>query len=222
MWRGYGLVATLVLVVLFTVGAVGHAIPVVLPMMLFVTPVFLLLTGVLVVVPLLVTGGWRCALWLMGAYVFTFFTEVVGVATGVIFGEYTYGKTLGWAWLGVPLIIAFNWVMVVNGAVLLAKYGRNSCRQTAAVALLAGGLAAAFDFVMEPVAVRLDYWTWANGVIPLQNYGAWFVIGALVAFFHPWRLRSLGDIGPAGRLAVVYVVMQAVFFGVLRLLWLFE
>lgn len=223
-WRLYVRTILFVLAILFSVGAAGHAGSATLPLMLRLTPGFSLLTGALVVAPSLAAGGWRFALWVAGAYAFTLLAEVAGVATGAVFGEYVYGSTLGWAWRGVPLIIAFNWVMVVNGAICLAGWivpARAGSWRTPALILLTGALAAAFDFLMEPVAIRLDYWTWAGGAIPLQNYAAWFVIAGLAAAVHPRRLRAAGDLGTTGRLAGMYVAMQAVFFAVLRLLWHF-
>ena len=44
-------------------------------------------------------------------------------------------------------------------------------------ALLTATLAVIFDIILEPVAVKLNYWTWENGIIPLRNYFAWFAIG---------------------------------------------
>jgi putative membrane protein len=38
-----------------------------------------------------------------------------------------------------------------------------------------------YDFFMEPVAMKYDFWDWKDGIIPIQNYVAWFLI-ALV--FH--------------------------------------
>jgi bisanhydrobacterioruberin hydratase len=160
-----------------------------------------------------------------GTYVFTFWAEAAGVATGQIFGEYTYGPTLGWAWRGVPLLIAFNWVLVVHGAFCLS--GRIG-------AVLAGDLAQArdraatgvvaviFDFLMEPVAIRLDYWRWAGDAVPLQNYVAWFAIAALSAVFHPQVACSSREMCSAGRLAGVYVVLQMVYFLALRGMWHFQ
>jgi bisanhydrobacterioruberin hydratase len=37
-----------------------------------------------------------------------------------------------------------------------------------------------FDLVMEPAAVRLGYWTWQGGTIPLQNFISWFVLALLL------------------------------------------
>ena len=224
-WRVYVRAVVFVLAVLFTVGAVGHAVPESLPWMLVLTPGFSLLTGLLVAAPSVAAGGWRFGIWVAAAYAFTFLAEAAGVATGAIFGEYAYGPTLGWAWRSVPLIIAFNWVMVVNGAICIA--GRILSLRAApgrriALPLLAGAIAAAFDWVMEPVAIRLDYWTWAGGSIPLQNYAAWFVLAAGLAAFHPRQLQRACELGTTGRLAGVYVVLQAAFFGALRLAWHFQ
>ena len=79
---------------------------------------------------------------------------------------------------------------------------------------------AAFDGLMEPVAVRLDYWRWiGEGAIPFRNFAAWFVVGTAAAAFHPQPLRRACDLGTHGRLAGIYVAMQAAFFVVLRIAW---
>ena len=221
-WRLYARAVVFVLAALFAVGAAGHALPAALPLMLAVTPGFSLLTGALVVAPSLAAGGRRFAGWVAGAYALTFLVEAAGVATGAIFGDYVYGPALGWQWGGVPLLIAFNWVMVVNGAVCLAGRivpPRAGVGRKVAVPLLAGLIAAAFDGVMEPVAIRLDYWTWADGTIPFQNYAAWFALAAILAAAHPRQLRTARDLGTHGRLAGIYVAMQAVFFMALRVVW---
>jgi putative membrane protein len=38
-----------------------------------------------------------------------------------------------------------------------------------------------FDFMMEPAAIKLGYWTWIEVEVPLQNYVAWFILGGLLA-----------------------------------------
>lgn len=168
-WRVYVRAIIFVLAVLFSAGAVGLAFAETLPWMLFLTPGFSLVTGVLVVAPSVAAGGWRFAAWMVAAYGFILLAEVVGVATGAVFGEYAYGPTLGWAFRGVPVLIAFNWALVVNGAVCLA--GRiaaplSGVGRRMAIIGLAGLIVVLFDFIMEPVAVRLDYWHWIGGAVP--------------------------------------------------------
>lgn len=221
----YARATAFVLAVLFAVGAAGHVVAHTLPWMLVLTPGFLLLTSVAVAVPSLAADGRRFALWAAGAYALTFAAEAVGVATGAVFGAYVYGPTLGWKLLGVPLIVAFNWVLVVNGAICLAGRilpSRAGAHRRIALPLLAGAISVAFDWIMEPVAIRLDYWTWAGGDIPLQNYAAWFVLAAALAAFHPRQLQRACELGTTGRLAGLYVVMQAAFFGAMRLIWHFQ
>ena len=224
-WRLYARAMAFVLAVLFAVGTAGHLVAHTLPWMLVLTPGFLLLTSGAVAVPSLAADGRRFALWAAGAYALTFAAEAVGVATGAVFGAYVYGPTLGWKLLGVPLIVAFNWVLVVNGAICLAGRilpSRAGAHRRIALPLLAGAISVAFDWVMEPVAIRLDYWTWAGGVIPLQNYAAWFVLAAALAAFHPRQLQRTCELGTTGRLAGLYVVMQAAFFGAMRIVWHFQ
>ena len=224
-WRVYVRSTAVLLAVLYAVGVAGHAIASSLPAMIRMTPVFLGLTGVLATVPSVAAGRGRFALWLAGTYAFTFAAEAAGVATGAVFGQYGYGPALGWAWRGVPLVIAFNWATVVNGSVWLAgrlvPAGRGAGRR-GAIILLAGGAATAFDFLMEPVAVRLDYWRWAGGAIPLRNYAAWFALAAGAATVHPDVASGSGGSRSDGRLAGFFVLLQAVFFLALRVVWRFQ
>ncbi len=223
-WPVYGKAAAAVLAILMAVGTVGHLQPGTLPLMLKLTPGFGLLTGLVVLAQALARDGWKFAAWVAGTYVFTFAAEAAGVATGAIFGTYTYGPVLGPAWRGVPLLIAFNWVVVVHGACCVAGRrlppGTSRWRRPA-LALLAGAACAAFDFLMEPVAVRLDYWRWAGGAIPLQNYAAWFTVATLAGLFHPAGAGRERAGNASGRLAGFYLGLQAVFFLVLQWGWKF-
>ena len=221
-WRIFVRAAAFFVVVLYAVGVVGHLVDQALPVVLFMTPGFLLLLGGMVLAPACALHGWRFARWALAAYLFTFLVEAAGVATGAIFGEYAYGPTLGWAWLGAPLIIGFNWVVTVNGAVGIASRIvplEQGWRRKIAVVLLTGLLAMAFDFVMEPVAMRLDYWQWAGDIIPLRNYLAWFVTAALAVTLHPLLGSGPCHLGSHGRLATLLFIAQLIFFGVLQLVW---
>ncbi len=209
---------------MYAVGAAGHMLPAERPLMLHLTPAFLFFLGALVALPSLAIDRWRFAVWMVCTYAFTFLLEAAGVATGAVFGAYRYGSTLGWAVAEVPLVIAFNWILVVNGAVCFAVRvvppGAGTWRRPA-IAGLVGVLAVAFDFIMEPVAMRLDYWQWDAGVVPMQNYAAWFVIAAAMALCHPRHRHGNGEIGCGGNLAWFYMAVQTAFFIVLRLAWRF-
>jgi putative membrane protein len=73
-------------------------------------------------------------------------------------------------------------------------------------------LATVFDWIMEPVAVKLGFWTWlGTGEIPLWNYVCWFGISALLmAVFQACSFpkRNL--------FAVHLLIIQTLFFLILR------
>jgi len=142
------------------------------------------------------------------AAVLTFFIEVAGVATGQIFGVYEYGATMKWQAWGVPFVIGFNWVILILAGLDLSKKYLDFLYPPLLTALLVVG----FDYVMEPVAMKLDYWQWANEVIPLQNYVAWGVIALFIAmvFYH----LKIQTNSPVLR---IYLLIQLGFFVLLRL-----
>jgi putative membrane protein len=71
----------------------------------------------------------------------------------------------------------------------------------------AGLLALAFDFILEPVATELNYWSWEEGNIPVQNYIAWFVIGTFSAVLFILLKVRINDEVPG-----YYFIMQFLFF----------
>ena len=118
-------------------------------------------------------------------------TEIIGVNTGLLFGNYQYGQVLGPKLYGVPLLIGFNWFNIVfcSGSLIIqcidilrTKWNVNLTATTFTIAVILGGAAIAtgFDIILEPVAVKLNFWSWENGHIPLFNYICWFIISAIL------------------------------------------
>ena len=106
-----------------------------------------------------------------------FFVEVLGVYSGLLFGEYHYGKTLGFQFLEVPLIIGVNWVMLLVSSFAVSSYFvSNSILKV----VLSSIIMVFLDLMIEPVAIRLDFWYWQAEVIPLQNYLMWFIVSLLM------------------------------------------
>ncbi len=155
------------------------------------------------------------------AYATGMAAEIVGVNTGSLFGSYSYGHVLGPKWMGVPLLIGLNWFLVVAGAMAIADqlhgiavrllprqvpmaFSRMLPLSRVATAAL---LAVLFDRVMEPVAVKLGFWTWQDGVIPLYNYVCWF----LVSFWLVLLGRRFSIAAQAGFTANLYLI-QMLFF----------
>ena len=106
------------------------------------------------------------------------FSEFIGVNYGLIFGEYIYGNNLGFKLFGVPFLIGLNWVILTvicaNIASILIK--NNSIIQ---IIILGTLLMLFMDFVMEPIAPKLDLWKFKNLVVPTSNYIGWLIISTL-------------------------------------------
>ena len=106
------------------------------------------------------------------------FSEFIGVNYGLIFGEYIYGNNLGFKLFGVPFLIGLNWVILTvicaNIASILIK--NNSIIQ---IIILGTLLMLLMDFVMEPIAPKLDLWKFKNLVVPTSNYIGWLIISIL-------------------------------------------
>lgn len=135
-----------------------------------------------------------------------FFVEVIGIRTGLLFGFYKYGPTLGVQWLGVPLMIGVNWLMLTYTTGVLARYLPipNFGRAIVAALLMVG-----LDACIEPMAVRYDFWQWRFDVIPFQNFKGWFVVSLILqVFFNRTDFEKRNDLAP-----FVYMVQLIFFFG---------
>jgi len=76
-----------------------------------------------------------------------------------------------------------------------------------------GLLATLFDWIMEPVAVKLGFWKWENDIIPLYNFICWWIISMLIGlFFFNIRLKAENPF------AIYLFIIQFLFFLLLQLL----
>ena len=139
-----------------------------------------------------------------------FLVEVIGVQTGILFGQYSYGPVLGWKLMDVPLIIGVNWSILVLSAGGLV---RDMASKPLVRALLAAFLITSLDVLIEPVAIVFDFWTWAGHEVPLQNYAMWFVVALLMEI-----LVERSDLKPDKKVSAAVFFVQVGFFGLLNLL----
>lgn len=147
--------------------------------------------------------------------VITFFvgfgSEVIGVHTGLIFGNYAYGATLGLKLWQVPLLIGANWVMLVY--VINYVWHSTSSFPLYLKAVLSAISMMALDYFIEPVAIQHDFWSWENGSIPLQNYIGWFLVALpLCLLYHYSTFSKKNDF------AVALLIAQTLFFVGYRIL----
>jgi putative membrane protein len=152
--------------------------------------------------------------------------EIMGVRTGILFGQYNYGTVMGYKVWDTPVILGVNWFIVTYCSGMSINMLRNSgialpaLRGTygikgAALQVIAGGafLATIYDWQMEPVAIKLGYWRWrGDGAVPLYNYLCWFLVSTLLlSVFQMAKFEKLN------KFAVNLMLIQFLFFLMLRL-----
>lgn len=133
--------------------------------------------------------GYRRALMTAGAVIaLTWGVEAMGSTTGFPFGHYDYTSKLQPQLLGVPLLIASAWLMMLPAAWVVGSVlanGRTSGWRFIAFSALA---MTAWDLFLDPQMVAWDLWRWepVDGFsyfgIPLVNFLGWFGTAAVVTW----------------------------------------
>lgn len=199
------------IITLYTIGIIGSAVPITRDLFIVLTPAILLLSFALLLnfhTPVLDA---KTTIVFISIFLISYFVEVAGVRTGLIFGPYSYGRGLGLKLLDTPLLIGLNWVLLVycTSAIFekipVGHFGRIAG---------ASSLMVLYDFVMEQVAPRMDMWAFDAGFAPIRNYVSWFVL-ALV--FH--SLVRFAEIRLPNRLAPLIFYCQGAFFVILFIIF---
>jgi len=198
-----------ILLILYTVGIVGILLPI-HERFIYLTPFNLLVSlGIM----LYFHPHWKSATYwyLVIAYVWGFMAELLGVQTGLLFGDYAYGGVLGPKVWGTPLMIGINWMMLGYAAGILSNTLLGPLhwvlRGTLAALLMVG-----LDVLIEPVAIAYDFWSWGGGSIPLSNYVGWFLVAFPLECFFAYYHRATRN-----KVAISLFVLQVLFFGILAL-----
>nr|WP_262921385.1 carotenoid biosynthesis protein [Maribellus maritimus] len=142
-------------------------------------------------------------------YILGFAAEVIGVNTGIIFGNYNYGESLGIELFNTPLMIGINWLLLIYISSSVArKLKINATLQILVASLIMLG----YDLIIEQVSPVLDMWSWLEGNVPVKNYIAWFLLALL---FH--SILKILNVETKNKLAPVILFCQLSFFIVLLL-----
>ncbi|OKS88297.1 carotenoid biosynthesis protein [Mucilaginibacter polytrichastri] len=200
-----------VIVLFHTVGLVGLMVPATQSLFLQIVPFHLLLMLLVVVFSHKYIDerfiGFAIIIYLLG-----FTAEWIGVHTGWLFGNYAYGATLGTKALDIPLTIGINWFLLIYAVGVTMQ--RLRIRSIWARIILGALLMVLLDLQIEPVAIKFDYWHWANNVIPIKNYIGWFAVsGVMLWIFELFKFRKQSWVAP------VLLLVQFLFFGILNLIW---
>ena len=121
-------------------------------------------------------------IFIFGIFWAGYLIELIGMHSGVIFGSYSYGDSLGFKVSGVPPLIGLNWLLLVYITGIIAQKASSTFSMRIA---LGAGLMVILDMLIEPMAMNYDMWNWDEGHVPVLNYVGWFVVSAAMQFaFH--------------------------------------
>lgn len=180
--------------------------------------------------------GWRHALAFFAiTAVVSWGYEQVGVATGLIYGNYYYTDALGPKLGHVPLLIPLAWFMMIYPSYVIANLiahdhptgSPGGLWRLLWLAFLSGMVMTAWDLVVDPFLTSGPHaaWVWVDGGpyfgIPVQNFVGWlvttFTIYLIYRLMESWRPPI-----PMGRLSRWIVVLPLIAYGAMMFVNSFE
>jgi putative membrane protein len=172
-------VAIGLLVIYYAVGTCLFLFQETRPLFKLLTPLSLILSlGVVLVFHRDWSRKWMLAFVIV--FMASLLAEIIGVRTGLLFGEYVYGKTLGVKILDAPLMIGLNWLLLVYCTAAIANHA--SINKSVRI-FFGAGLMVVYDLVLEYVAPVMDMWSWEDPYPGLRNFIMWFLLSL---GFHAW------------------------------------
>ncbi|MDX2002013.1 MAG: carotenoid biosynthesis protein [Chitinophagales bacterium] len=148
--------------------------------------------------------GWQKWVLCISIFIAGFLVEWLGVETGLIFGNYFYGDTLGYKIGNIPVLIGLNWLLLIYCTATIA----GKLFQNIYVRCIVGAFLMVFiDLVLEPFAIQYGLWSWQHTEVPMRNYVAWWLIS--FAMLYPVFKLQLPE---RNRVAIAVYIAQFVFF----------
>jgi len=177
----------------------------------FLTSLHLLFTAILLLISHRPMPSLRIWIWIALCFILGWSAEYIGVHYKWLFGEYIYGDVLGPKVFAIPLIIGVNWILVVYSICTSLNMVFPALSKLLKT-LVASVLLVILDFLIEPVAIKLDFWTWTLGTPPAQNFIGWLGVGLIQASIFYLIVPFTEN-----RLAPILLVLQVLFFGYLSI-----
>ncbi len=199
---------SILLILLYGVGLIGFLFK--------ISPYFVKLTPLQLIISLFfVLAGHRS--WQFKSVLFCvlcaftgFLIEVIGVATGDIFGNYVYGNTLGIKFYNTPLIIGVNWLLITYCCGVTINELTNEETGWWVKSFLASVLMVSLDVLIEPTAMKTDMWYWENNIVPMKNYIGWFTVSLFIQVLFQQLIGNTKN-----KIGYLVFILQFLFFGIL-------
>jgi len=196
--------ATVALSLLYLTLLIGLTIDNSRPYFLPYIPILYLISGITL---LYFHKGWSPTfiLYILITFLGCFIVQLANVKTNFIYGQMTYGATLGPKILGVPIVATFNRFILLYCVGLLVK--RLKIKYAVFSSLLGALILVFFNLLAEPVATSLKIRAWASQMSPLQDYG-----GRFIAAFVFLYLFNMMDFPKKNKMYLPVFIMEVLFF----------
>lgn len=170
------------IIILYSVGVLGFLFEFSKNIFQYLTPFSLISTFILILKFHNAKFDFKTILVFTIVYTFTFGIELVGVQTGLVFGNYWYGNGLGFKIFSTPLLIGINWLFLAYISISISE---KLVSQPFLKITFAATLMLFYDLLLELVADYLDMWYWSENTVPIQNYIMWFFLAFIIQLiFH--------------------------------------
>jgi putative membrane protein len=199
-------------VIFYTVGLALYSFPITRQLFVLITPYTLVLVAVSA---FFFHKEWntKTVLVLLSIFVVSMLVEIIGVATGKLFGLYSYNASLGIRIADVPIIIGVNWMILIYASnAILSKITSNRILKV----IGASALMVVYDLVLEQAAPLMNMWKFENDFPPFRNYLMWFLLALLFQF--AFELFSLNTNNKPAR---ALFITQIFFFSIIVVFSLF-
>jgi putative membrane protein len=130
--------------------------------------------------------------------------QIARLNNNEIFGSFWFGGALGHKITEVPFIASIFWTIAIFSSLSLSS---KIVKAGILRIFLSSLFIVIFDFFLEPVAMKLNYWQWENKAVPVSNYIVWFITSTILA----GTIMAL-KIEPRSQVSRSFFLIQTVFF----------
>ena len=138
----------------------------------------------------------RSLLFMFVIFLGGFFIQALATETNEVFGNILYKNSLGPKLFNTPIVIGVNWLILIYSAGYITKDMKIGLLAKCSLSSL---LLVLMDVLMEPVAMKYDFWDWRKPyhAIPLQNYFGWFIVSFFMfLYFFNLKAKLRNSIAP--------------------------
>lgn len=174
------------LILFYSVGILLFLIGGTRSLFILLTPYSLILSfGAVLVFQKEISG--KLAIAFLVVFAGTLIIEIIGVNTGVLFGNYVYGNALGIMIFNTPILIGLNWLILIYCTAAIVNH---FFKKKVTKIFLGSFMMVGYDLLLEYVAPVMQMWTWDTRYPGIRNFMMWFIVAMVLhIFFQAINLR---------------------------------